>query len=80
MNEVIGEGRYSTGPMHISNEVWPGVYIRGDEALSYADDLRKMAANGLIDPKYVAPGSLLGGLIATLESCRTEAVAHEEKT
>ncbi len=70
MNEVTGQGRPLTGPMHVNGEQWPGVFIRGDEALSYARDLRMMADAGFIDPKYVEPGSRLGGLISLLESCR----------
>lgn len=61
--------RTETGPLKIGDD-WTGAFIRGDEALGYANTLRMMATHGTLDPRYIQDGSILGRLIRILESCR----------
>jgi len=63
--------RRNTGPQQ-TDSGWPGVFIRGDEAMNYASVLAQLPKFGL-PKKFVAPGSAIGGLIAALNSCRKDA-------
>lgn len=63
-------GRVETGPVRVGDD-WPGVFIRGDEALAYADDLEHVRRVGL-EPGFLESGSRLGALIKLLRSCKVE--------
>jgi hypothetical protein len=52
-----------TGPLKIGDD-WPGVFIRGDEALGYVSAIRA----GLSPAK----GSALDSLLTLLASCKVE--------
>jgi hypothetical protein len=56
--------RPETGPMEFQED-WPGVFIRGDEAMGMAMYL-EMKLNGVESPIYDA---CLRGLVATLRGC-----------
>ena len=60
--------RIESGPAQVGQD-WPGVFIRGDEASAYADDLERLTAFGL-PPQYVGPKTRLGRLIRLLRSCK----------
>jgi hypothetical protein len=63
----VGGSRAETGRMQFGND-WPGVFIRGDEALNYARTMRYLAEQiGAQDT------SLMMGLVRLLESCRVAA-------
>jgi hypothetical protein len=75
--------RMQTGKMEFQND-WPGVFIRGDEALSYAAAIRRLLAAGapcdLSDEWLRDSRHCLSELAALLESCRTRAVPFKNKT
>jgi len=58
--------RLETGPLQMGTD-WPGVFLRGDEALAMADNLEMMADHFSI-PR--GEGSLIAGMLTTLRSCR----------
>jgi hypothetical protein len=69
--------RTATGRMQIGDD-WPGVFIRGDDALSYARILRllreaaeKRAAD--LSPDEIAAWMQVQQLTALLDSCRVSA-------
>lgn len=66
--EIPHEGpRVETGPVQFGDD-WPGVFIRGDHALHFSIVLRDALRGSTdIDPITKA---VLGGLSATLDSCR----------
>jgi hypothetical protein len=57
--------RIDTGALRFGND-WPGVFIRGDEALEYAKWLRKL----VVVEEF--PDGLYAGLARLLESCRVD--------
>jgi hypothetical protein len=59
--------RVETGPLQFGDD-WPGVFIRGDNALSDAQML-EMALPYLPADAWIAR-SVITGLITTLRSCR----------
>jgi len=58
--------RMETGPLQFGAD-WPGVFIRGDEALSYADMLQHIGS--MLPPEYWAASSMLKALHSILRSC-----------
>ena len=56
--------RAETGPMQIGDD-WPGVFIRGDNAMAYAMQLEAVLA-GHFDP---INRGVLQGLVSTLRGC-----------
>ena len=56
--------RHSTGPLQFGDD-WPGVFIRGDEALAMAERLRRLES---LPPQ--ARAIVLNDLAEILESCR----------
>ena len=68
--------RAETGVMQFEKD-WPGVFIRGDEALSYAnqlqillDGLESRARLGNISEQEIGAWEKLKGFVELLESCR----------
>jgi len=57
-------GRVETGPVQFGDD-WPGVFLRGDNAVGYGQLLREVVQNGL-DPMSAAQ---LQGLADILLSC-----------
>ena len=67
VTKIISEDkRVETGALQIGDD-WPGVFIRGDEALSMADNLEAMSMHFGIPH---ADGSLLRRYIELLRSAR----------
>jgi hypothetical protein len=71
-------GRIETGRMQFGAD-WPGVFIRGDEALGFARALRdvlKSAEDRIIQSGFtedeLAQWSRIQDLAAVLESCRAD--------
>jgi hypothetical protein len=60
------EGRAETGPMQFGVD-WPGIFIRGDDALSYAQTLERTIA--ALPASAWADRSMLMGLMLVLRSC-----------
>jgi hypothetical protein len=59
--------RVETGPIQFGDD-WPGVFIRGDNALFYANALE--AALGVLPPeKHWTVEAVLKGLLSDLRSC-----------
>lgn len=67
-------GRVETGPVRFDDD-WPGVFIRGDQALHFGCTLNAVLGSaGLIDPIYQA---VLRGLQETLMSCECKEETNE---
>ena len=64
--------RIETGPLQI-NDDWPGVFIRGDQALHFAFTL-KMILENRKDIKWhpIMEETVLKGLMDTLSSCEVK--------
>lgn len=62
---AVDPGRVETGPIQFGDD-WPGVFIRGDNALAFAHHLRSVLHVAGVDPIQVA---IIRGLISDLESC-----------
>jgi hypothetical protein len=68
-------GRVETGPTQFGDD-WPGVFIRGDNALWYAHLLKSALADSAAYRKSITGEELdlnnmqLQGLLSDLESCR----------
>lgn len=60
--------RAETGPRAFGED-WPGVFIRGDNAMGYAISLRKLLSADLGDALYL-DRAVLKGLLSTLEGAR----------
>jgi hypothetical protein len=73
MQNIRSLARVETGPMKLIGD-WPGYFIRGDEALGMASDLRKMAdAIERGDEAVIkAVPIYLRELASALETCRVE--------
>ena len=69
--------RIETGPLQFDDD-WPGVFIRGDNALFYAGAidraLAELAESGIGD---VITCSVLKGLAKTLHSCHVNQCMEE---
>ena len=66
--------RIATGPLKFGDD-WPGVFIRGDEALGYAGKLRVLLAGAEkratdLSQDEIAAWMRVEQLAALLESCR----------
>lgn len=59
--------RLESGPVQVGNNDWPGVFIRGDEALYAAFLLRRLLSQNNDSP---IDSLLLGSLATLLESCK----------
>ena len=70
MTRIETDVRVPTGVVQFGED-WPGVFIRGDEALALAQMLSLLPELGL-SKKYTDDGSMIGGLIQTLRSCRKD--------
>jgi hypothetical protein len=57
--QIASDERVPTGALQFGDD-WPGVFIRGDEAMAYASIVRRVAPE-------------LCGLVSLLESCKAEA-------
>jgi hypothetical protein len=69
---LANDERTPTGALQFDDD-WPGVFIRGDDALGYAKMLRDILS-GRFTPDMIRtlpPGSRLHGFIDLLESCST---------
>lgn len=69
MQTVDSAVRIDTGPLQIGDD-WPGVFIRGDNALALANAILMCRKEGWAMP--VNEGSLLDGLLKTLLTCRVK--------
>lgn len=67
--------RAETGPMAFGSD-WPGVFIRGDNALAYALSLRELINVDLGDDLCISR-KVLEGLLTTLESASTQSPSME---
>lgn len=71
--DLAGAGRVETGVLQI-NDDWPGVFIRGDNAMHYAMNLRRMIAelekhsDGNLHDAFAV--STLKSLLSILEKSR----------
>lgn len=64
--------RPETGPMQFGED-WPGVFIRGDNALVYAAHLRNIIEFlDEVEEGDIFMISCLKGLVETLESCKVK--------
>jgi hypothetical protein len=64
--------RVETGRMQFADD-WPGVFIRGDDALGFARSLRLLADRvKSIEPEELSAWSRVTELAALLESCRVK--------
>jgi hypothetical protein len=66
--------RMATGPLKLGND-WPGIFIRGDEALGYAAKLRALYVKANeraaeLSEDELAAWARVEQLTALLESCR----------
>lgn len=61
-------GRVETGPVQFGDD-WPGVFIRGDNAMSYAGCLEHvlLTSDG---PMPIFEKRMIEGLVKVLKSCR----------
>ena len=66
-NFPAADPRVETGPIQFGDD-WPGVFIRGDNALFYAQHL-DVAINSTIVGEEWATKAMLIGLRDTLRSC-----------
>jgi hypothetical protein len=68
--DELPAGRVETGALQINGD-WPGIYIRGDDALYYAMQLSRVL--GQLDPASelvdIITVSSLKSLVDTLRSC-----------
>lgn len=60
--------RVPTGPVQFGDD-WPGVFIRGDEALALAN---RMDMAGAFDPQCLSACEALEDVITLLRSCKVE--------
>jgi hypothetical protein len=74
--------RVETGVMSHKGD-WPGIFIRGDDALSYAAQLRvaltfaeERAASGMMPHAEAEAWTKLQAMADLLDSCRVEAPHH----
>jgi hypothetical protein len=70
--------RIETGPLILGDD-WPGVFIRGDEALGYAHTLRTLLAGAEtratdLSESEIAAWTRVDQLATLLESCRATPV------
>ena len=61
--------RVETGPTQFGED-WPGLFIRGDEALGLAKLIEKLQFDGTSLPCGGANGALLNRIADLLKSCR----------
>jgi hypothetical protein len=70
------EWRVETGRMQLEGDRWPGVFLRGKDALAYAGVIRRLI--GLVGkdlgPDAARDWHRLSELAELLESCRVGAV------
>jgi hypothetical protein len=59
--------RVETGPIRFGDD-WPGVFIRGDNALAFANVLEQVLRLHVPEANWTAR-SMLGGLLSDLRSC-----------
>ena len=82
MQTVTGQAvRIETGPLKFPDD-WPGVFIRGDEALGYSAKLRVLFAGAEkraaeLSEDDIAAWVRVEELAALLESCRAPAKVLE---
>lgn len=79
MENVMGQtARVATGVVKFGND-WPGVFVRGDDALGYAAKLRLLLAGAKMRDDEFDAWARVADLAALLESCRAPSgggVAH----
>ena len=63
--DIVLNKRIDTGPIRFNND-WPGIFIRGDDAMSYLPWLEK-ARDQQRDDSLTR--NMLDGLIVLLKSC-----------
>lgn len=69
MKMVQSVERISTGPTRFGTD-WPGVFIRGDEALAFANKL-ELLRDFVTDDSFIKSPALKG-LIDLLRSCKVD--------
>jgi len=77
MDQDANYPRIETGPLQIEDD-WPGVFIRGDNALHHAMTLKSVLTainNGFAPPPIEL--ATLRGLVALLQSCSAGPSADE---
>ena len=69
---VAASERVPTGPLKLGED-WPGIFIRGDEALGMASDMKRMAEAFDRGDEAVIKSSpiYLRRIASMLEACRT---------
>ena len=69
---VAASERVPTGPLKLGED-WPGIFIRGDEALGMASDMKKLADAIDRGDEAVIKSSprYLRRIASILEACRT---------
>lgn len=61
--------RVETGSVQFGED-WPGVFIRGDEALGMAEQIEKLQFDGTSLPCGGSIGAVLNRVVDLLKSCR----------
>jgi hypothetical protein len=76
--DISDDGRIETGPLQI-NDDWPGVFIRGDNAMFYGMALRQLLAmlKDESDIHRMLAISPLYGLAELLASCNVRNLTEE---
>lgn len=73
---IVHDGaRAETGPMQFDND-WPGVFIRGDDAMHFAMNLKALLHAGVSAEMWPAE-AVLTGLVNTLAACCTNEAMRE---
>lgn len=73
---IVHDGaRPETGPMQFDND-WPGVFIRGDNAMHFAMNLKALLQSGVSAELWPAE-AILTGLVNLLVSCCTNKAMRE---
>jgi hypothetical protein len=66
--------RVSTGALQVGND-WPGVFIRGDEALALASDIEGCLNAFLDSDPALVKKMLMGRVVEILRSCDVRSAA-----
>lgn len=82
MSDSDKNPRVETGPLQIDDD-WPGVFIRGDQSLNFANTLRKILQVLPTDRdnfKTIVFRSATENLIELLESCHVDTLDKDKLT
>lgn len=61
--------RVETGPIQFGDD-WPGLFVRGDEALGLANEIEALQLDGTSLPAGGAIGAVLNRVVDLLQSCK----------